>query len=186
MRRAESRGAVQGRRARAGFTLVEVTVALAIGALTVLGARMLLENLGEGASRITAAARQGDRDANGERLLRSLVGQIEVGTRTTFSGDERSARFTTWCETESGWSERCRIALAVQSTDTGPVLTTAMPNGDRLVVRTARRSLRLRYLVDARQGGTWFVSWGDGLLVPRAIGVISDADTLIVRIGERG
>ena len=35
-------------------------------------------------------------------------------------------------------------------------------------------------------GGQWFRVWGYGTTAPLAVGVITDADTLIVRIGERG
>ena len=170
-----------------GFTLVEVVVALAISALVILAARMLLENLGSGAERIERATRDADQDANGERLLRALVGQIEVGARReTFGGDEQSAQFTSWCRSPRGWLERCRITLSIEMADGAPALTTTLPENDRVVLYRARHTLRLRYLVDPSAGGTWFVKWGDGLLVPRAIGVVADSDTLIIRIGERG
>jgi prepilin-type N-terminal cleavage/methylation domain-containing protein len=173
--------------ARGGFTLIEVIVAIAIGVFVVVAARLLLENLGAVTDRIVFSTGEADRDANGERLLRSLVGQIEVGIqRETFGGDERSAEFTSWCRVPRGWIERCRITLAIDSAESAPVLAATLPNGDRVVVRRARFALRLRYLVDAREGGTWFAKWGDGLLAPRAIGVLADSDTVIVRIGERG
>lgn len=172
---------------RRGFTLVEVVVALAISALVLLAARMLLENLGNGAERIERAAREADQEANGERLLRALVGQIEVGVRKeTFGGDEQSARFTSWCQSPRGWLERCRIILSIDTTNGSPALTTTLPEDDRVVLYRASHRLRLRYLVDPSAGGTWFVKWGDGLLVPRAIGVVADSDTLIIRIGARG
>ena len=175
------------RTARRGFTLVEVIVAIAISALVVLAARMLLENLGAGTARIVAATREVDRDANAERLLRSLVGQIEVGIqRETFAGDEHSAEFTSWCRMPRGWMERCRLTLSVDVAQGSPILTATLPNGDRAALARADHSLRLRYLVDASAGGTWFVKWGEGLLAPRAIGVLADSDTVIVRIGERG
>jgi hypothetical protein len=148
---------------------------------------MLLENLGAAADRIIRSTREIDRDANGERLLRSLVGQIEVGIQQeTFGGDERAAEFTSWCRVARGWLERCRVTLTIDSAATAPQLVATLPDGARVVVRRARHTLRLRYLVDAREGGTWFVKWGDGLLAPRAIGVLADSDTVIVRIGERG
>lgn len=172
---------------RRGFTLVEVVVALAISALVILSGRMLLESLGDAADRIDRAARDGDGDANGERLLRALVGQIDVGSKgATFGGDEQSAQFTSWCQSPRGWRERCRITLAIEEANAAPVLTTMLPGNDRVVLYRAAHTLRLRYLVDPSAGGTWFINWGGGLLAPRAIGVIADSDTLIIRIGEHG
>lgn len=170
-----------------GFTLLEVIVALSIGTFVIVAARMLLENLGVGTSRIVRSARQIDRDANGERLLRSLVGQIEVGVpEESFGGDEHSMEFTSWCRVSRGWLERCSVTLSVERSDSAQFLVALFPDGARVVLRRANRRLRLRYLADASEGGTWFVKWGHGPACPRAIGVLADSDTVIVRIGERG
>jgi prepilin-type N-terminal cleavage/methylation domain-containing protein len=170
-----------------GFTLIEVILAISISTFVIMAARMLLENLAAGTDRVVRSTHEIDRDANGERLLRSLVGQIEVGIqKETFGGDERSAEFTSWCRVARGWMERCRVTLSIDSVNSAPSLVTTLPDGAHVVLRRAKYALRLRYLVDAREGGTWFVKWGDGLLAPRAIGVLADSDTVIVRIGERG
>lgn len=171
---------------RRGFTLVEVIVALSVGAVILIGARLLLENLGASADRIAVAARSEDSGANGELLLRSLVRQIEVGPESLmFEGNEDGARFTSWCYTPAGWRERCHVALAVGREDSSVVLTVVLPDASVAALR-ARDRIELRYLVDAREGGRWFVRWGEGATAPGAIGVLIDADTMIVRIGERG
>jgi prepilin-type N-terminal cleavage/methylation domain-containing protein len=171
---------------RHGFTLIEVVVALGISTLVILAGRMLLENLGDAADRIERAARDADEDANGERLLRALVGQVDVGFQgATFAGDEQSAQFTSWCQSPRGWREHCRITLSVDEANGTPALMTTLPENDRVVLYRAAHILRLRYLVDPSAGGTWFIRWGEGLLAPRAIGIIADSDTLIIRIGDR-
>ena len=170
---------------RNGLTLVEVITALAIGALVVLSARMVLENLAATSVRIVRSAELTDRAANGDRLLRALTGQIEVGTQNaTFDGDESSTRFSTWCQSSSGWLERCHVELSVERDSTGPLLVAIINNEERIILRRARSSLVIRYLVDARDGGTWFVKWGDGLLTPGAIGILADSDTTVVRVAE--
>ena len=58
-----------------GFTLIEVIVALTLGAVIVLGARELIENLASGATRIAAEARTISANANGEWFVRSLAGR---------------------------------------------------------------------------------------------------------------
>jgi len=175
-------------RTTAGFTIIEIIVALSIGAVVVLGARSLLEGLAAQTSRVTATAREGDRDANGERLLRGLVGRLEIGTDSNrrFGGDEREVHFSTWCDVARGWQERCGVSLALEPTRAGVALVARLSTGESIVLREAARGEGLRYLADAGSGGRRFRRWGDGLTAPHAIGVLIDGDTTIVRIGERG
>jgi prepilin-type N-terminal cleavage/methylation domain-containing protein len=174
--------------AHRGFTLLEVIVALSLGAVIVLGARLMVENVAGSASRIGAHVRAADEDANGERLLRLLVGAVYVSAKeeTAFAGNEQAASFSSWCETASGWQERCRLSLEISPQGSGSVLVARWSQGRSVTLRRATRAMALRYLVDARQGGTWFTSWASGFTTPRAIGVLIDGDTLIVRIGDRG
>jgi len=65
-------------RGRAGFTLVEVMVAIVITVIVLAGARALLGQIADQGDRITAAAAAGDGEANADALLRTLVGRVEV------------------------------------------------------------------------------------------------------------
>jgi prepilin-type N-terminal cleavage/methylation domain-containing protein len=173
---------------RSGFTLIEVVLAVGLSALVLVSARLLIERLGESAADIAFAARAADREANGERLLRSLVGNIEVGTDDgrTFGGDRHEARFTTWCATPAGWQERCVVRLSTEEAGGAYALVAHLP-GERLTtLRTSSRPIELRYLSSARDGGTWLAGWDDGLAAPRAIGLVVDSDIVVVRIGDRG
>jgi prepilin-type N-terminal cleavage/methylation domain-containing protein len=192
------------RRARPGFTLVEVMVAIAIGGLVLLGARSLLEVLADEEHHVARDTATEDARSNGYRVLRSLVGEMEVGTTESgpFSGDPESTRFTTWCDVPSGWQERCAVTLAFESEGGEPALVAHLPGERRLVLARDFSAGEFRYLNSATSGGQWFRQWGRGITAPLAIGVIlernttsgdmngaiSDAsvDTLIVRIGERG
>ena len=173
---------------RDGFTLVEVLVALAIAGTVVVTARMLLEQLADDAERLVAHAATNDREANAERTLRELVLRLEVGTEDSrrFAGEERAARFTSWCDVPRGWQERCTVTLAIDTQGPEPVLVASLSTGELLVVRRDFSTAALRYLGDAARGGTWFRSWGESITAPLAIGVVLDADTVILRIGERG
>lgn len=173
---------------RGGFTLVEVMVALTISAIVLLGARMLLEQLGDNASRTVDAAAARDREANGERLLRDLAGRLEVGTDgvTQFSGEANAMRFSSWCDVPSGWQERCAIAFVVRQENTHSTLVATFASGDSITLLTRPQPIALRYLDDPRAGGRWFVSWGAGITAPLAVAVVCGADTMIVRIAERG
>ena len=176
------------RAARGGFTLVELMVALVVSAIVVLGARMLLEQLGESAHRTVAAATRADRAANGERLLRDLAGRLEIGTTDAarFSGEPATASFSSWCDVASGWQERCAVTLAVSSDGSRASLAARFDGGDPITLLVRDAPIELRYLDDPRAGGRWFADWGAGITAPLAIAVISGADTMIVRIGDRG
>lgn len=173
---------------RVGFTLVELMVALVISGIALVCISALLTQIADGADRITAAARAADRDANGERLLRTLLHRLEVGTDAgaRFEGSEAVARFTTWCDMPAGWLERCRAAIVVDTVKGAPALTVVLSTGEVIAVRAGFEAGALRYIADPSGGGTWFRIWGIGITAPLAIGVILDADTLILRIGERG
>lgn len=172
---------------RRGFTLIEVVAALAISGLIVVGARALLEGLGAQLMRLENLTRVADADANGERLLRGLLGQLEVpfGQAMTFGGDADSVHFSSWCRVPGGWEERCRVVLTFNASDDSVHLVARLSTRETLTLMGTGRSKGLLYLADAGEGGIWFEQWGDGRSVPVAIGVLLDNDTMIVRIGER-
>lgn len=172
---------------RRGFTLVEIVVALLVSAVVVLGARMLLEQLGDSTSRTVGNAARGDRDANGEQLLRDLVRRLEVGTpgAARFAGEPDSASFSSWCDVPAGWQERCVVVIRVHPSPIGTTLSLSATGIGSQQIRAAAQ-IELRYLDDAAAGGRWFRSWGAGITAPLAIGLLTGSDTTILRIGERG
>jgi hypothetical protein len=178
-------------RARGGFAVLEVVVALAVGALVLLGARAMYAQLADDAGRIVDAASEADREANADALLRGLVGRAEVEPRLRpFEGEAAGARFWTWCDTPAGWQERCRTTLGILSVDGAPLLALMADGGEVVPLRRDFHSGRLLYLRDASDGGAWARNWSSELSLPLAIGVVLErdaaADTLILRIGERG
>ena len=178
-------------RNRPAFTLVELLVALLVGGVAILGARSVLASLGDHADRVAEFAIIADREANGERVLRTLVSNLEIGTTNdaSFGGDEREARFTSWCTSPSGWQERCTVRLVVRPGDSvgaPSIVATVLSTGEIVPVLSDATEPRLRYLRDAANGGSWFHTWGTGITAPLAIGIVTERDTLIVRIGERG
>jgi len=174
-----------------GFTLMEVTVALVIGSIVLLGAQAMLSTLSDREQALQSAATVADRVANGKQELRTLVGNIEVGTPGTasFAGDGQQARFSSWCDVPSGWQERCDVAL---SFDTAPGYATLVAHvgAHSLVLLTGFEHGSFRYLQSAASGGQWLEQWGGGVTAPLGIGAVlrypRRADTLILRIGPRG
>jgi prepilin-type N-terminal cleavage/methylation domain-containing protein len=174
---------------RSGFTLIELIVAITISGIVLLGARALWESLAESVDRLRAQGATFDREANGERLLRSLVGRLEVGTDRSreFAGDERHATFTTWCDVPAGWQERCAADLSIEPDSANTLrLVARLSTGEVITLQRGFQNGILRYLNDPAGRGVWFRIWGHGITAPLAIGVITDGDTAIVRIGERG
>jgi prepilin-type N-terminal cleavage/methylation domain-containing protein len=175
---------------RDGFTLIELLIAIAIAGIVLLGGRALWESLVESVDRMHEHAIVAERAANGERLLRSLFGRLEVGTLRSreFAGDERHTTFTTWCDVPAGWQERCQAEVTIEP-DSVPArlrLVARLSTGEVIALQRGFSRGALRYLNDPIGGGMWFRSWGHGITAPLAIGIIMDGDTAIVRIGERG
>ena len=143
---------IRSSRVRRAFTLLEVVVALAVTGLILLGGRLLLEGVGRIALSTTRAAEASDRALNGDEVLRSLAGRLEIGTGGThkFGGDERSVHFTTWCNTPQGWLERCDATIAVEEQDNTPALVA------HLTPLGVNADIGIRHIVLARgfhQGG---------------------------------
>jgi hypothetical protein len=164
-------------------------VAITLSGIVLLGARALWESLAGSVDRLRVQAADDAREVNGERLLRSLVGRLEVGTDQSreFAGDERHTTFTTWCDVPAGWQERCAAELAIES-DSGKTLrlVARLSTGEAITLKRGFETGVLRYLNDPVGRGVWFRIWGHGITAPLAIGVITDGDTAIVRIGARG
>jgi len=175
-------------RTRNGFTLVEVMVALVVSAIVLLGARQMFEGVADQAHRIVASAAETDRDANAERLLRELVGRLEVGTGegTEFAGDPASASFASWCEVSAGWEERCHVTLTIESDSGRGVLLLRTSAGDSIRLSSGFHEGAISYLSAADAGGTWMRLWGVGITAPLALRIVIGRDTLFVPIGERG
>ena len=179
----------------AGFTLIEVVIALVISAIVVLTGRQMLEAIGGESRRVHSASEEATFEANADRVLRELIGRMEIGSTIErgFGGTERHATFSSWCEVPEGWLESCRVSLTIDSAahTNALVLTTRIASRDEsqgalLVLRQGFAHGALRYLSSASDGGVWFHAWGQGITAPLAIGIILGFDTAIVAIGERG
>jgi prepilin-type N-terminal cleavage/methylation domain-containing protein len=171
-----------------GFTLIEVMAALVVSAIVLLGARAMLGAVGDAAARVSAEGARLDTNANAEHALRAMVGNLDLGfaNEAVFAGDARQVTFVSWCDKPSGWQERCKVAITIEKREGGDALVVRTARSEAIVVRDRVRSGSLRYLTSVYGGGEWIRTWGAGITAPLAIGIVLDADTLIVPIGERG
>jgi prepilin-type N-terminal cleavage/methylation domain-containing protein len=174
---------------RTGFTLLEVLIALMIGAIVLAAARGLLVQIADGADATARAARADDLSANTDQEMRALFAQVELGDSPDrqFNGDERSVTFSSWCAMPAGWMERCRVSVLLAPSGPEAIdLVAHLSTGDTLMVPMNARSGTFIYLSDPHQERRWFRSWERGSVAPWAVGVVAGGDTTILRIGERG
>jgi len=177
-------------RPRRGFTILELMIALAIGAMAVLVVRLGVETIAQASVSLDRVARRTDREANADALVRGLLGRVESGRISSdrFVGDAQAMEFTTWCDAPGGYQERCRVRLeatAHGSSDTIRLLVAR----DTVALWTDIRALDFRYLVIPTPDG-WRPTWSDPVRAPLAISIRfareTGPDSVFVRIGERG
>ena len=174
-------------RKRAAFTLLELMIALSLGALLLIAGRLLFEQLDLAAETLRREAARADEAANGSRLLRALVSTAEAGSDTTqrFSGDERNATFATWCEVPAGWLERCTAHLGLTTSADSTVLAVTIGSGTAFPIWRTGNPAHLRYY--GHSGGSlgWLKSWGTSIAAPLALALVTESagDTVVVPVG---
>lgn len=173
-------------RARNAFTLIEVLVALALTGLVAVIVRNVYAALGDGQSRVSAAGRTLDETANGDRLLRSLIAAAEVSEERRLIGDRDTVAFASWCMTPQGWLEVREVSVRLVESGEMKRVIVVIEGMDSVSVLSVDRNAELRYLNSLESGGQWAAGWTSRLSLPRAIGVMSLRDTVILRIGDRG
>jgi len=179
----------------AGFTLIEMLVALTLSALVVLLAHRVFAAVTDGAQRLAEARAALDRQANARRLLTALVGDLDIGLpgSSGFNGRPSGVAFSTWIEDSNGWLERRRIGLGVD----GGALTVRGLAGGPLVLADSVSQLDVDYLLDYGADAPWVRTWQSPVSAPLAIRIrLSRArcvtgndicvDTLLMIVGPRG
>jgi prepilin-type N-terminal cleavage/methylation domain-containing protein len=172
----------------AGFTLLEVIVALSLSALVLLGARLMLGRMADGADALAISSADTDRVANDAALLRGLMGRVELRPDSSggVQGDGRGVRVSSWCDVPAGWQERCTAMLGLLTVDHQQRLVLELPGQEFHVIRRGIDRGHFIYLASPASGGEWTDRWTSGVAVPLAIGVVLDGDTLFLRVGESG
>jgi len=176
------------RGARRGFTLVEVTAALAVGALVVLLAYRVYGGVLDGAARLLAAQQTLDRSANARRLLTALVAGVEVGMVPggDFRGSPERVTFTTWTTNSRGWPERRRVSVFAGD---GVLRVQGLaPEPPHLA--DSVEALGIDYLLDFGAAERWGQAWTSEVSAPVALRLRitrpSGTDTLLLLVGPRG
>ena len=181
-----------------GFTLIEVLVALTIGAIVVLLAHRLFTGVIDGARRIEVARLALDREQNARRWLAEAFGSLEVGNGAEFAGHVNRLRFTAWLRTPQGWLVRQGIDLMVREHR----LVSIVEATDPFVLADSVRQLEIDYLNDAGdraddpdgmpgERASFVREWISPVSAPLAVRLrltwlSGSADTLLLMVGPRG
>lgn len=173
---------------RAGFTLLELVIALLIGAIMMLIARSFVEELSLVGPRIVRERARTDRVMNADEWLRELVRQADTDSSEateSFYADADSAEFTSWCQSPRGWNEHCTVVIRVQRE--GAMFKLAVDAGGQResLIGPDSVALSLRYLAPSDTGLSLLSHWDGSLLPPAAIALIGK-DTTFLRVGRRG
>lgn len=175
-------------RVRAGFTLVEVIVALALAGLVVLIAHRLFGAVADGVSRLSDARATVDRVANARRWLADAFGSLDVGTPQSggFLGRLNHVEFGTWLLGSEGWFERRRVTLYA---DRGALLA-RLGGADTLALGDSVAALEFDYLLEPGANAVWVREWISPVSAPLAVRVRiahgERTDTLLFIVGPRG
>jgi len=182
-------------RPRAGFTLVELLVALLVTGLVALLSHQLLATVGDSARTLLAARTALDRDANARRWLTSSWRSLEVGGAAGgFTGAPQEATYSSWVRTPGGWWVRSRVRLGVVQER-----FVAVTDTETLVLADGVAAVGFDYLLTPGADSRWVHAWQSPASAPLAVRVrvqrrapagehpaIAQVDTLLFLIGPRG
>jgi prepilin-type N-terminal cleavage/methylation domain-containing protein len=174
----------------AGFSLLEIVVAIGIVAVVATMAGLVIHALGVGHATLTRATQAHDREMNGWRTLRALAGgaELRVSGEDQFQGSESAISIPTWCMSPGGWVERCLASVAIAS-DAGEGRVRVLPGkGAAFDVPLVTRGATpvFRFIRTSHDRLDWAPRWSSTSTLPSAVAIVAGRDTIVLRIGERG
>ncbi len=152
-------GVERGRRATSqrGFTLIEILVALTIGAIAVLLAPQIF-------AAVVHARLVLDRELNARRWLEATFLSLDVGVDSAggFEGRPNRVRFASWLRTPDGWFERRAVVLQ-QEPDR---LIASVTPGGAIALLDNVTDLQLDYLLEPGADVRWVREWVSPVSAP--------------------
>jgi len=168
---------------RPGFTLIELLVALAVGIVVVEGARRIVEALVDSQTAVHREAVSVDARENAQLLVRAFVRQLHATTAATDTivAEPRSVRFTSHCETAFGWTERCRVALTLESSGVENRLVVNTDGYARFDSGFSDVVGPLLFLEQSGNAREWKLLPGERVA---ALGIVRKRDTLLLAVAS--
>jgi len=173
---------------RRGFTLIEVSVALLVGALVVAVAHAVFAGVADRGRALAAARRALDQEMNARRWLEATFLSLDVGTDSAggFAGHADRVEFAAWERSADGWFERRRIALGRYDEQ----LVAIVMGGDPVALRDSVKGVAFDYLLEPGADARWVPEWLSPVSAPLAVRLRLTAagrvDTLLFLIRARG
>lgn len=179
-----------------GFTLIEIVVAITIGALAVLLAHQTFAAVGDRGQALVHARSALDREMNACRWLAAAFLSLDVGVDSTggFEGRPDRVRFASRLRTPDGWFERRGVVLGRVREQ---LIATVTP-GDSIALLDQVTDLQLDYLLEPGAESRWVRKWVSPVSAPvavrlrvtrageKGVGERTVVDTLLFLIQERG
>lgn len=175
-------------KSRAGFTMVELMVALTAGAILLAALYGLVAAVVDSGSRLVAQRREAEQLRQGDRWLRSVIASTSVGRPgdAQYEGRPEAASFTSMVPTAYGWHEARAVSLSLR----GDSLLLAVTGSEDVVLRQGVQDLALDYLLEPGANAKWVRQWHSPVSAPLAVRVRidtgADVDTALYLIGPRG
>ncbi|MEP6493405.1 MAG: prepilin-type N-terminal cleavage/methylation domain-containing protein [bacterium] len=168
-----------------GFTLIEITVALAIAGLAMVGGIALIDQIGDSAGRINQDGRRAAREGNGVRLLRRVLLDATTTTDSTkrFRGDQHSLELWTTCDISAGWAEVCRVSLSIDERRDSSVVLADLSTGESFPLRRQAGTAEFRYFNPMATDTSWVRQWSSNVSLPTAVGLLARGDTTVFPVG---
>lgn len=175
-------------RPRDGFTLIELILALMLTGGALLSATLLLDQLGDGAERITRDGAAMSRRANGARLINRLLADARPSDDSTdrFTGDDHTMRLWTLCDVPGGWREPCRAELAIDQRGDSSAIVARLAVGGTFTVRQQSGQRQFRYYDPTRSADSvWLGHWSSNVTLPLGVAIVGSGDTIVIPVSAR-
>lgn len=171
-----------------GFTLLEVMVATAIGAVAIGVGSMGVVALAEQQGRIEEATARQSGAGVAWLVVERLLANLDYRDRAepALLADSGLLRASSWCDGVENWLVPCVGEIRLESDRHGrrlSVRVVATDTGNELFhFQLGSTPLSIRYLVRPDDGGHWADQWS-GLVPPRLVSIEFQTDTLIFAVG---
>ena len=170
---------------RSGFTLIELIVALTVGAIVATITRVIFETTTVSIGVLTRGAVAQETAWEQWILPREFTWQARLTgmDSVAFRGGPDSVIFATRCNTAFGWLEDCDATLRLRRSRDGCYISIDTSRRIAVLDRRVLRPCTFAYLIDPADGGHWTSEWSRGNTLPAALAVVTGSDTVILRVG---